>query len=308
MKLPEELQFIQNSLKPQRSTDARIDGKICVISGTTSGIGYEAAKKLAGGGADLVMICRNPDKAAQVQEQLISDYGVKVDVFIADYQKLAEVQRAGIAIREKYPKINLLINNAGVFNKRRRLTQDGNEMTIGVIHLASFLMTHLLKDNLKSGAPSRILYISSEAHRFGGFNLDDLNWQKRPFIGLFAYGGAKIAQIHTATVLAERLKGSGVTVNVMHPGAVKTNIGMNNSIFYRLYKRLILQWFLKDPETSAEAIYFLAADPSLEEVTGKYFNLTIEEKPAWYSVKAELSKQVWEKTEAILQPFLRETL
>lgn len=308
MKLPEELQYIQNSLLPQRSTNARMDGKICVITGTTSGIGYKAAKRFAQAGAHLVMVCRNRDKASQVQGALMAEYGVDVDVVIADFQKLAEVQRAALEIREKYPQINVLVNNVGVFNRRRRLTPDGYEMTFGVIHLASFLLTQLLVDNLIEGAPSRVIGISSEAHRFGGFNIRDLNWKKRPYIGILAYGSAEIAQIHTSLALAEQLQESGVTVNIMHPGAVRTNIGMNNGFFYRFYSRYILRWFLKDPAQSAEAIYFLAADPELEGVTGKFYNQTIEEKPAWYSVKPEMRKAVWDHSEELIQPYLKENL
>lgn len=304
MKLPKELQYIQNSLKPQRSTHARMDGKVCVISGTTSGVGYEAAKRLAQGGADLVMICRNKHKARLLQQKLIKDYGVTVDFVIADFQRLAEVQRAALAIRDKYAQIDVLINNAGVFNKRRQLTHDGHEMTFGVIHLASFLLTRLLVEPLKRGSPSRVLFISSEAHRFGGFNINDLNWRKRPYIGMFAYGAAKIAQIHTAHVFAEQLKDSKVTFNIMHPGAVRTNIGMNNGFFYRIYSRYILRWFLKDPAQSGDAMYFLAADPSLEQITGQFFNQTIEEEPAWYAVKPGLRKVVWDRSEELVQPYL----
>jgi len=306
MKLPEELQFIQNSRLPQRSTAARLDDKVCVITGTTSGIGYEAAKQLAKGGAHLVMICRNCDKANAVQEQLAADFGATIDVFTADFQHLAEVQRAAQEISQKYPAVQILINNAGVFNRRRQLTPDGNEMTFGVIHLASFLLTNLLLENLKNGAPSRIINVSSEAHRFGGLNLKDLDWRKRPYIGLLAYGAAEIAQIHTSARLAEQLQDSGVTVNEIHPGAVKSNIGMNNGLFYRTYKRYILQWFLKDPIKSAKAIYYLAAAPELESTTGKYFNLTIEEKPAWYAVKSKLRQQVWDQSIRLIQPYLKE--
>jgi NAD(P)-dependent dehydrogenase (short-subunit alcohol dehydrogenase family) len=304
MKLPEELQYIQNSRKPQKSTDAQIDGKVCVVTGTTSGIGYQAAKRLAQGGAHLVMICRNRDKASQVQAELSAAYGVKVDVIIADFQKLAEVQRAAQEIRERYPQIHVLINNAGVFNKRRRVTPDGFEMTFAVIHLASFLLTRLLMDSLKRGAPARVLFISSEAHRFGGFSIKDLNWEKRPYVGMFAYGAAKIAQFHTAFEFARQQQGSGVTFNVMHPGAVRTNIGMNNSLLYRLYSQYILRWFLKDPAQSGEAIYYLCADPVLADVTGKFFNQTIEEKPAWYAVRAEQREAVWERSEALVEPYL----
>ena len=307
MKLPEELQFIQNSMLAQKSTTARMDGKICVITGTTSGIGFEAAKQLSQGGAHLVMVCRNEEKAKDVQKLLSADFGGKADIFIADFQRLSEVKQAALAIRSRYPQIHVLINNAGVFNKRRRYTPDGNEMTLGIVHLASLLLTLLLTENLQNGAPSRVLFVNSEAHRFGGFSLKDLNWRKRPYIGMLAYGAAKIAQIQTALELSDRLEDSGVMVNLMHPGAVKTNIGMNNGLFYRLYNHYILRLFLKDPVQSAKAIYFLAADPSLKMVTGKYFNQTIEEKPAWYSVRADRRKAVWRESEALIKPYLEES-
>ena len=306
IRLPEELQYIQNSHLTQKTTSARLDGKICVISGTTTGIGYHTARRLAQGGAQLVMVCRNENKARRVQQELTADYGTKVDIVIADYQELAQVRRAALEIKEKHPKIDLLINNAGVFNRRRRLTPDGNEMTFGIIHLAAFLLTHSLTQNLLKGAPSRVIDINSEAHRFGGLNLKDLNWKKRIYIGMRAYAAAKIAQIHTAMALSEQLQDSGVTVNVMHPGAVRSNIGMNNGILYRLYVTFILRWFLKDPKGSAESIYYLAADPAMEKITGKYFNQTIEENPAWYAVKIEEREAVWEQTLALVRPYLEE--
>ncbi len=305
MKLPRELQYIQNSLKPQHSTSARMDGKVCVISGTTSGVGYLAAKRLAQGGAHLVMINRNREKAGQVFREITKAYDVKVDLIHADFQKLGDVQRASIEIREKHPQIHVLINNAGVFNKRRRLTPDGYEMTFGVIHLASFLLTRELILPLKQGAPSRVLYISSEAHRFGGFSIRDVNWRKRPYIGVLAYGAAKIAQIHTARLFAERYKDTGVTFNIMHPGAVRTNIGMNNGWLYRAYTRYILHWFLKDPALAGEAIYYLAADPSLEGVTGSFFNQTIEEEPARYAVRPGQHEAVWDLSEALIESSLK---
>jgi NAD(P)-dependent dehydrogenase (short-subunit alcohol dehydrogenase family) len=305
MKLPRELQYIQNSLKPQHSTSARMDGKVCVISGTTSGVGYLAAKRLAQGGAHLVMINRNREKADQVFREITKAYDVKVDLIHADFQKLSDVQRAAIEIREKHPDIHVLINNAGVFNKRRRLTPDGYEMTFGVIHLASFLLTRELILPLKQGAPSRVLYISSEAHRFGGFSLRDVNWCKRPYIGMLAYGAAKIAQIHTARLFAERYRDTGVTFNIMHPGAVRTNIGVNNGWLYRAYTRYILHWFLKDPAVSAEAVYYLAADPDLDAVTGTFFNQTIKEEPAWYAVKIELSEATWDLSEELIESSLK---
>lgn len=304
MKLPEELKFIQNSLMTQKKTIARMDGKICVITGTTSGIGFEAAKQFSQGGAHLVMICRNKEKAAKVKEFLSVEYGVRADIILADFQKLSDVQQAALVIKRKYPKVDVLVNNVGVFNKRRKFTPDGNEMTLGVVHLASLLLTLLLIENLQNGAPSRVIFVNSEAHRFGGINIKDLNWRRRPYIGLLAYGAAKIAQIQTALFLAEKYKESDVTFNLMHPGAVRSNIGMNNPLLYRLYNRYILHWFLKDPVQSAKSIYYLSAEPLLAKVTGKYFNRTIEEKPAWYSVRPEMREAIYNRSVDLIKSYM----
>lgn len=304
MKFPEELQFIPNGNLPQKTTDARMDGKVCVVTGATSGIGYETTKRLAQGGAQLVLVCRNADKGNKLKEEIFHAYGSTVDVIIADFEKLPEVNRATEEISTKFPKIHVLINNAGVHNTRRRLTEDGNEMVFQVIHLASFLLTQKLLGNLKNGAPARVIDINSEAHRFGGLKLNDLTWAKRPFIALQAYGAAKIAQLLCGLEFAERLAGSGVSVNVMHPGEVRTNIGMNNHIIYRLYNRYILHWFLKEPAVAGDAVYYLAAAPELQNVTGKFFNRTIEEKPASYVMKDALRKGIWERSQQILQPYL----
>ena len=120
MRLPEELQFIENSRLPQKTTKARIDGKICVVTGATSGVGYQAARQLAKGGAYLILVCRNKEKALRVQSELEREFGAKSDFFIADFLELAQVRRVAMEISKKYPKINILINNAGMFNTRRR--------------------------------------------------------------------------------------------------------------------------------------------------------------------------------------------
>jgi retinol dehydrogenase-13 len=305
MRLPEELQFIENSRLPQKTTKARVDGKICVITGATSGVGYETARQLARGGAYLVLVCRNKEKALRVQSEMERDFGAKSDIFIADFLELAQVRRAAMEISQKYPKINILINNAGMFNTRRRLTPDGNEMVFQVIHLAAFLFTKTLTKNLKAGAPSRILDINSEGHRFGGLNINDLNWSKRPYIDLRSYGAAKTAQLLAAWEFADQLKGSGVTINAMHPGAVRTNIGMNNGFLYLFYNRYVLWWFLTNPGVAGEEIYYLLAAPDMENVSGKFFNKTIEEKPATHAQSRELSRKIWEISELLTDPNIK---
>lgn len=303
MKLPEELQFIANGRMTQKTSNIRLEGTVCVLTGATSGIGYETAKRLANGGVELVLVCRNPDKAGKVKQEIQQTYHTKVETILADFEKLEEVSRAAEEISNRFPKIQLLINNAGIHNTRRRLTSDGNEMVFQVNHLASFLLTKKLINNLKRGAPARIIDIGSEAHRFGGLNPDDLIWAKRPYFALRAYGAANIAKILTVQVFAEQLTGSRVTVNIMHPGEIRTNIGMNNHLFYQLYNLYVLKWFLKDPARAANAIYYLAAAPELQKTTGKFFNQTIEEKPASYVIKDDLKEKIWKLSEELIRPY-----
>jgi NAD(P)-dependent dehydrogenase (short-subunit alcohol dehydrogenase family) len=300
MKIPEELQFMVNASKVQKTTDARMDGRVCVVTGATSGVGYQTAKRLAQVGAHLVIVCRNLDKAARVKHELESTYGTPVDIIQADFSRLAEVRKAAALLLTNYPRIDVLINNAGVHYTQRTLTADGIETVFAVNHLASFLLTRLLLQRMIESAPSRIIQINSEGHRFGGLDLDDLNWDKRRYKGLQGYGASKLAQLLTVWELADRLKGSGVTINAVHPGEVKTNIGMNNGFLYRAFNRYIIRWFLKDSVTSGNAIYFAAAAPEMAEISGQFFNQTIPEKPAAQALDRELGKKVWTISEKLV--------
>lgn len=299
MKLPEELQFIANARKPQKTTDASMHGRVCIVTGATSGVGYHAAKCLAQAGADLVMVCRNGEKAGIFQEELQREFDVRVDVVLADLSCLAEVRSAAESILARYPHIDVLINNAGVHHTSRQLTDEGYETVFCVNHLAPFLFTRLLLPRLIESAPARIIQVNSQGHRFGGLDLSDLDWGRRRYKGLQSYGASKTAQLLTAWKLAEELEGSGVTINAMHPGEVRTNIGMNNGLLYRLYQRYLLWWVLKDPEISGKAIYYLAAAPEMEKVSGKFFNLTIEEKPARHALDRTIGNRIWSISEQL---------
>jgi len=299
MKLPEELQFIANARSVQKTTTARMDGRVCVITGATSGVGREAAYWLARGGAHTVLVCRNAEKARTVQHELQQACGTRVDVIQADFARLAEVRRAAATLLAEYPRIDVLINNAGIHNTHRTLTEDGLETVLAVNHVASFLFTRLLQERMIASAPARIIQVNSQGHRFGGLDLADLNWDRRRYRGLQAYGASKVAQLLTVWELADRLQGSGVTVNAVHPGEVKTNIGMNNELLYRLYNRYFIRWFLKDVSISGNALYYAAAAPELAQTSGIFFNLTIPEKPAMHALDRELGKKVWEISEKL---------
>jgi retinol dehydrogenase 13 len=299
VKLPEELQFIANARKVQKTTDASMEGRVCILTGATSGVGYQAAKRLAQGGAHLVMVCRNTGKALNVQEELKREYGTQIEIVQADFSRLADVRKAAETLLAQYAHIDVLINNAGVHNTRRMLTDGGIETVFCVNHLASFLLTRLLLNRLVESAPARIIQVNSQGHRFGGLDLNDLNWEKRRYKGLQGYGASKVAQLLTVWELSDRLSGSGVTINAMHPGEVRTNIGMNNGLLYQWYQRYLLWWILKDPAISGNAIYYLAAAPEMAGVSGRFFNLTIEEKPAAHALDRSLGKRVWEISETL---------
>ena len=299
MKWPDELIFIPNSRMVQKTTKARMDGRLCVITGATSGVGFHAAKRLAEGGANLVLVCRNAEKAARVKNELESVNKTSVRILQADFSRLADVRQTVAVILAENPRIDVLINNAGIHNTRRTLTENKVETVFCVNHLASFLFTRLLLPRILESAPARIIQVNSQGHRFGGLDFSDLHWNNRRYRGLQGYGASKVAQLLTVWEQADKLKGTGVTINAMHPGAVRTNIGMNNGLLYQWYQRFLLWPMLKDPRISGEAIYYLAAAPEMAAVSGRFFNLTIDEKPAVHALDRDLGKQIWQVSEEL---------
>jgi len=299
--LPDELKFISNSRLPQKKSGESLGGKTCVITGATSGVGYQAAIRLAKGGARIVMIARNQEKAEALCKELRSLSPYAPHYYLADFTRLSEVRKAAEAILHDYPRIDILINDAGVHMTTRVLTEEGHETAFCVNHLASFLLTGLLLKRVIESAPARIIQVNSEGHRFNGLKPDDLNWDKRRYGGLKGYGASKTAQLMTVWEFNDLLKGTGVTINAMHPGAVKSNIGHNNGRLYNLYSHLLVQPLLKNPEISGEAIYYLASSPELEGVSGKFFNLTNEEIPASHAMNRELGKRIFQISKELTQ-------
>jgi len=300
-KLPEELDFIRAGRLPQKYSQERMDGKICIITGATSGVGYEASKELAKAGAKVIMIVRSKEKAEQLCAELRAVKNTGHRYFIADFTDLKQVRKASQDILVQYPKIDVLINNAGVHMTTRQLTNDGHEMAFCVNHLASFLITSLLLKRMVESAPSRIIQINSEGHRFDGLKIDDLTWANRRYKGLKGYGASKTAQLMTVWELNDLLQGKGVTINAMHPGAVKSKIGTNNGKLYNWYSKYIIQPMLKDPKISGEAIYYLASSPEMEGISGKFYNLTNEEIPAKHATDRVLGKKIFEISKTLTQ-------
>ncbi len=297
--VPERLQFVVNERLPQKRSRASMEGRVCVVTGANSGVGLSAAVHLARGGAHVVMVCRSPSRAEAARAIVKEQARSQVDVVQMDLASLEDVRRGARELLDRYPQIHVLINNAGLHSTARTLTVDGFETVFAVNHLASFLLTHLLLDRLKASAPARIIQVNSQGHRFGGLDLDDLDWANRTYRGLKGYGASKTAQLLTVWELAERLKGSGVTINAMHPGSVRSNIGQNNGPLYRWFKTHVIDRTLVDADVSGQALYWMAADPELEGVSGRFFNLTIPEKPAPHALDRDLQPRVFAVSERL---------
>ena len=294
IELPDELMFLKNSKALQHKSHDPMTGKVCVITGATSGVGLAALKQLSKAGAHTIMVCRNREKAETVRQEIISNYSVPVDIIIADFSSLDDVRKAAGMILSAYPRIDVLINSAGMHSTKRTYTKDGFETVFCVNHLASFLFTQLLLDRMIESAPSRIIQVNSEGHRFNGLDPDDLGWKRRRYTGLKGYGASKVAQLLTVWEFADRLQGTGVTINAMHPGDVRTNIGNNNGRLYNFFLHHVTWHFLKDPVISGDALYYLASDEELSNTSGRFFHLTIEEKPEKHAMDREMGKRIWD--------------
>jgi len=299
MNVPEQLQFIVNGRTKQKRSNASAQGRTCIITGATSGVGYETARRFALGGAHLVLVCRNPDKAELMRQKLSALTSAPIDIVLADFRRLEAVRLAAVQLLDLCPRIHVLVNNIGLHSTTRSLTPDGIETVFAVNHLAPFLLTRLLLERLRESAPARIIQVNSQGHRFNGLDMDDWNWDRRFYTGLRSYGQSKTAQLMTVWELADQLHGSGVTINAVHPGSVRSNVGSNNGLLYRLFKKFCIDPFLDDPAISGEAIYWLAMDPEPGRISGRFFNLTIAEKPAPHALDRELGRSVWALSEQL---------
>lgn len=298
-KLPDELMFLENRKAIQKTTTASMADKVCIVSGSTSGVGLAAIKRLAQAGAHIVMVCRNQAKAENIRKEIVNIFNIPIDIIQSDFSDLQTVRKAADTIIKDYPHIDILINSAGIHSTSRIVTKEGFELVFCVNHLAPFLLTYLLFERLIQSAPARIIQVNSEGHRFGGLDLDDLNWEHRRYFGLRGYGASKVAQLLTTWEFADRLKGSGVTINAMHPGDVKTNIGNNNGPLYRWFLHHVTWHTLKDPIISGEALYYLAAAPEMADVSGRFFHLTIDEKPTPPALDRVVGKKIWRISEEL---------
>lgn len=266
-----------------------MQGKICVVTGASNGIGKETARALARAGAEVVMVCRDHGKGEAVQSAILAEVpDASVELMIADLSSQASVRQLAAQIVARYPAIHVLVNNAGIAIDYHTLSADGVELVLATNHLGPFLLTHLLGDALAAAAPSRVVNVSSELEKRGRIHWDDLEFERTAFGAIKVYSQSKLMNVMFTYELARRWQDRGITVNCLHPGVINTGLGSGarNPILRGLFK--LVQRFFKNPEKGAEGSLYLATSPEVEGKTGGFYvdKKLVESNPITYDQEA----------------------
>jgi NAD(P)-dependent dehydrogenase (short-subunit alcohol dehydrogenase family) len=283
-----------------------MQGKVCLITGATAGIGEVTALELARQGATVVGIGRSAEKCRRAAEHIrYETVNPDVEFLVADLSSLSETRRVAEEFLTRHSRLDVLVNNAGAYFSKFQESADGIEMTMALNFLSPFLLTHRLLDLLKASAPARIINVSSNAHQMAGIRFDDLEGRRR-YGGWTAYSQSKLGNILFTYELARRLEGTGVTVNALHPGFVATKFGHNNGGLVGRGTQIVQKLVAMSPEKGAQTQIYLASSPDVASVSGKYF---VKSKPASSSRASydpATAKRLWEWAEQMVQPFLED--
>jgi NAD(P)-dependent dehydrogenase (short-subunit alcohol dehydrogenase family) len=283
-----------------------MNGKICIVTGATSGIGKATALELAKRGATVVLICRNILKGEDTAHEIRAlTRNPAIDILVADLSSQQQIRDVAAAFVSKYQRLDVLINNAGAMFPKRSESVDGIEMTLAVNHLAPFLLTNVLLAPMKSTGAARVINVNSDAHEHGTIDFNDLQMRCRygRGVGMRAYSNAKLANLLTVYELARRLQGTRITVNALHPGYVATNILPLDVATgpVRLLKPLwgVAKRFIRTPESGAAASLYLASSPQVAAETGKYFERHTPVASSRSSYDRNLQTRMWEVSEQL---------
>ncbi len=276
---------------------APLDGRVCIVTGANKGIGNAAAHALAGMGAAVVLACRNPEAGEAARQSILRSTGnPNVSAVQLDLASLTSVRRFASEFATTHDRLHVLVNNAGIYTAQRTLTEDGFERTWEVDYLSHFLLTNLLLDALRRGAPSRVINVSSDGHRMGRIDFADLN-REHGYSGIRAYGQAKLAQILFTKEFARRFAGTGVSAFAVHPGAVRTDWS-RGGLGMRIGARIA--WpFMRTPDEGADTIVWLASLPETDGWSGRYFTRRHPEDPKADAENPELARRLWDVSEEL---------
>jgi retinol dehydrogenase 13 len=294
--------MLKNMKRAPKLNPESFQDKLVVITGATSGIGYNTARKYASMGAHVLMINRNPEKSEAVRKEIAEEFGTPIEYFIADLAYLSDIQRAAQYLLSLEKPIDVLIHNAGVHLQTRKENPLGLEENFAVHYLCPLIISKLLIPKYQRDRTGRILLVSSEAYRFAawGLDLDDLQWKKRHYTGIQAYGAGKLAQLLFMHLLSAELAPFQVTINAMHPGMVRTETGKTNGKWYQWYKKNVIDQLSDSADVSAEALYYLGTSPDLTQITDVFYYLTTEEELAPPAQDIEAAQALFARTRDFL--------
>ena len=282
-----------------------MNGRTCLITGATDGIGKEAAIELSKKGCNLILIGRNKEKGEKVVDQIrkIADSYVDIDYFTADLMLMKEVSRVADEVSRKYPKIDILLNNVGAYFAFRGVTEEGFERTFALNHLGYFLMTKKLLPLIEKSNYKRIVNVSSSAHYGIDFEFDNLNGEKK-YSGFDIYKKSKLANVMFTYELAKRVKDKGITANCLHPGFVSTNFGKNNNFLWRNVIRVAMWLTAINVKDGAKTSIHLACSDEVKDITGRFFANCQVKKGSSKAKNDEHNRKLWDISEDYVKKFV----
>ena len=270
-----------------------MNGKVCLVTGATDGIGKVSARVLAELGAKVIIVGRNPEKSAIVLAELRSISGNEnIDLLMADLAVMQEVRDLAEQVISRYDRLDVLLNNAGGYFTKHEITSDGLEMTFALNHMSYFLLTNKLMELLKYSAPARIVNVSSDAHYGVNIEFENLNGEQE-YKAWKAYQKSKLANVLFTYELLKKVPGN-ITVNCLHPGFVATNFGHNNGGFFGPVLKIAQRISAIDPEEGAKTSIFLCSAPEVKGVSGKYFYKCQPKTSSRESRNMDTGKRLWQ--------------
>jgi NAD(P)-dependent dehydrogenase (short-subunit alcohol dehydrogenase family) len=275
--------------------------KTALITGANSGLGKAVALALARDGIRIGMLARDRVRGETAQEEIIDATGnADIHLFIADLGSQQEVREAAAEIIARFDRLDIFINNAGTAYASRRASPEGIERSFAVNHLGPFLLTALVLDLIKASAPARIVNVGTRMNT--AMDFDDLDWTRRRYRMMHAYGQSKLGNLHFTFELARRLEGTGVTVNCVFPGIFRSNLGDTDGAQGVFWKGvdLLLGWAIPTPEQAANRVLYAATSPELDAVTGRYLGDRTPIKPPAQAVDLNANRQLWEISERLV--------
>ncbi len=276
-----------------------MEGKTCLVTGATSGIGEATALGLAELGARVIIAGRSRTRCEATQERIQAATGNEVAFLLADLSEMDQVRRLASEVRDRTARLDVLVNNAGAFFLRRKLSPDGFEMTFALNHLSYFVLTNKLLSLLISSSPARVVNVSSSTHYQGEIDFDNLQLQ-RGYSGQKAYAQSKLCNVLFTKELARRHSEDGIITNALHPGFIHTRIGQNNGFLSKIFVPLVFRNG-RSPQKGAETVIYLAGAQEATEVVGEYFYNLKPKTPAKLAMDAELAAQLWRTSEQLTE-------